>query len=535
MYRNLLKNLNKIKDPITRTYVNQAISYSYIDKIPNKLKEEITNISNNQIEVPLVIGGKKIFKNNKTQLCPYNKDLIISNYSYASKNELNDAIDASKIGKEIWKKFNINDKNEIFTQAAKLVTTDYYNKLMASTMVGQGKTVYQAEIDAIAELADFLNFNVKYLNELHDDKLINTENVENSSSWRSLNGFIASITPFNFTAIGGNLASAPLLMGNSVIWKPSDYAILSNYYFYELLVEAGMPKEVIQFVPSEPNEFMDVITNSSDFGGLAFTGSSHVFDNVLKKVYSNIDKYNSYPRIVGETGGNNYHFVFPNMEKNLDWIVECTIRGAFEYSGQKCSATSRLYIPESLFDDFMIKFKKQMKNLRFAKATEDYIFSSAVISKTSYDTCLNHIMYNKRNIIYGGKTDNRSGNFIYPTLIKLDDLYDEKWKKEIFGPILTVHVYKEKNLEETVKACSTVTGYNLTGAVFNNNKNYDFLIKKYIKNSVGNMYINDKSTGSVVGQQPFGGFGKSGTNDKAGSKYFLTRFGNNVVTKEYFL
>jgi 1-pyrroline-5-carboxylate dehydrogenase len=525
-----LRNIRKFNN--IRNYTNQPITHKYVDKIPKSVKEEMNLIINSIKPIPLVIGGKKIYKNKKEQTCPYDYFKVIAEYSYADKSDIKLAIDSTKKGKEMWNKIDDREKINIFKTAANLVTTKYRDKLLASTMLGQGKNIYQAEIDTIGELADFLNFNVKYYNDIHSDKLINTEGIKNSYKWRSLDGFVASITPFNFTAIGGNLATTPLLMGNTVIWKPSEYSILSNYIFYELMIEAGMPSEVLQFIPSDPNVFMDEITKSEDLGGIAFTGSSQVFDNILKKVYSNVDNYKSYPRIIGETGGNNYHFVMPCIADKLDWVVESTINGAFEYSGQKCSATSRLYLPENLYDDFVKILKRKMKINRIANVDEDYIFSSAVIHEDSFRKCFQFITKNSKNIVHGGNSDSRRGYFINPTVIKIDDLNDDELKEEIFGPILMLHTYKEENLEKTMKSCVNITKYNLTGSVFYQDKNYQDLIDKYLINSVGNFYINDKSTGSIVGQQPFGGFGKSGTNDKAGSKYFLTRFGNQVVTKE---
>ncbi|VVU95539.1 Aldehyde dehydrogenase family [seawater metagenome] len=520
------------RNSVIKKVVNHVGKFNYMDKVPITVRKEIQSIKQNPPIIPINIGGKEIVKNLKPQYCPYQKDVIIAEYSSADKNDIYNAINSSNKGKKIWNEFSLNQKMDIFEKAANLVTSKYENKLLASTIIGQGKTIYEAEIDAISELSDFLNFNRKYMIELNNENLINSQDAINTQSWTSLSGFVAAVSPFNFTAIGGNLATAPLFMGNAVIWKPSDFSILSNYYIYELLLEAGVPAETLQFVPSEPEIFMNTILESPKFGGLAFTGSSSVFKDILKKVYTNIDSYESFPRIIGETGGNNYHFVFPDMEKKIEEIVNLTIRGAFGYSGQKCSATKRLYIPEQLYDNFVSTLNKKLKYYKFGNPENDYIFSSSVIHQKSYNNCVSHILSNKYKIVSETNLfDNRIGNFVFPTIIHEKDPYSEIWKKEIFGPCLLIHKYKEKDLEKIANICTSISGTNLTGSVFYKESKYNNIFNKYFANNVGNLYINDKSTGSVVGQQPFGGFGLSGTNDKAGSKYFLTRFGNSIVTK----
>lgn len=517
---------------ILRSCKNVDINFSYIDKIPKKVKEEIDILKKSTTQIPLVINGEKIYTmNTKIQFSPYNKHQPVCNYNVANLKHIKSAIKSSQQSIKNWKEIPLNKKYDIFSKASELIVGKYYNKLLATTMLGQGKNIYQAEIDAICELADFINFNIKYHQELHQEQPISVNHELNKSSWTGLNGFVGSITPFNFTAIAGHLATAPLLMNNPVVWKPSDSSILSNYLIYEIMVEAGMPEDAIQFVPSNPELFLDTCLESRDFAGLAFTGSSDVFNSILKKSYSNIGNYKSYPRIIGETGGNNYHFVFPNCDFMLDHIVTSTIRGAFEFSGQKCSATSRIYLPKSIFNDFMNLFESKMSKLNIGSPEEDFNFTSAVIHKNSFNKCKNWIDLNKEKVIYGGNYDDSLGYFVDPTIIKYDDINDPKFKNEIFGPILSLYVYDDNKLEETIESCTKMTDYNLTGSVFSQNLSDDKLINKYFCRSVGNLYINDKSTGSVVGQQPFGGFGKSGTNDKAGSKYFLTRFGNNVITK----
>lgn len=520
---------------ILQSVKNQKINFSFIDKVPNEVKKEINKIKNEVNKIPLIINGEEIYNTDKKNLqkIPYQHNNVIAEYSVSDRTNIRKAIESSIKSKQNWNIISTNKKYEIFLRAADLISNKYYNKLLAATIVGQGKNIYQAEIDAICELADFLRFNVKYHNELSNEQPISEGNIINKSRWTGLNGFVASITPFNFTAIGGNLATAPLLMDNPVIWKPSDYSILSNYYIYQIMVEAGMPENMIQFVPSEPNLFLEETLNSDVFSGLAFTGSSYVFNDILKKSYQNVRKYNSYPRIIGETGGNNFHFVFPDCkdESFLKYIVNSTIKGAFEYSGQKCSATSRIYLPKNLYIDFIVLLRKEMSKLNFGNPEKDYNFTSSVIHEISYNNCKNWIEKNYHRIIYGGNYNDNIGYYIEPTIIKFDDVNSPELKNEIFGPILSLCLYEESQLENTLNSCVNLTDYKLTGSIFTESTNYLNLINKYIKLSVGNLYINDKSTGSVVGNQPFGGFGKSGTNDKAGSKYFLTRFGNNVITK----
>lgn len=509
---------------------NHPITYSYVDKFPVGVKNEIDNFRKKPMHIPKVIGGVKRYDIMvQQQYCPYDHS-VVCDYSYANVRDMVDAVDATENGKKIWDSIGEQERCDIFLRAADLVCGEYRDKILAATVYGQGKNIYQAEIDAICELADFLRFNVQYYGELNRDGLISQQGERNESRWGGLGGFVASISPFNFTAIGGNLMTAPLLMGNPVIWKPSDYSILSNYLFYEVMCEAGMPPEVVQFIPANPNEFMDVIVRQKNMSGLVFTGSSGVFDSILMEVYRNVGLYNSYPRVIGETGGNNYHFIFPEMGDDVDLVVDKTIRGAFEYAGQKCSATSRVYVPRSMYREFMDRMVGRLEKMKMGNPEEDYNFMSAVIHRQSFDICKTWIKENYDNIIYGGATNAAKGFFVEPTIIQYDNLIDERWKKEIFGPVLSLCVYDDNDVKKTLKICSKITPYRLTGAVFYKDEKWEDVIRE-VGYGVGNFYVNDKSTGSVVANQPFGGFGKSGTNDKAGSKYFLTRFGNMIVHK----
>jgi len=526
--RNFLRGLSK-----SYFAKNHPVTYNYVDKFPEGVKNEIKNFREKPMHIPKVIRGVKNYDVIvKEQICPYDYS-VVCDYSVSNMKDLRDAVEASERGRKIWSDISEQEKCDIFLRAADLVCGEYRNKLLAATVFGQGKNIYQAEIDAICELADFLRFNVQYYGELNGQSLISQKGERNEMGWRGLGGFVGAISPFNFTAIGGNLMSAPLLMGNPVLWKPSDSSILSNYLFYEIMCEAGMPPEAVQFVPAMPEDFMEVVTNAKNMSGLVFTGSSEVFDNILMKVYKNVSLYDSYPRVVGETGGNNYHFIFPDMKDDIDEVVDKTIRGAFEYAGQKCSATSRVYVPRSMYIPFMDRLSSKMDKMKVGSPEEDYNFMSAVIHERSFNICRDWIKENNENIIYGGITDKREGYYVSPTVIQYDTIDDDRWRKEIFGPILSLYVYDDGNdnsIRNALSVCSIITPYRLTGAVFYRDEKWRDVITEVGKN-VGNFYVNDKSTGSVVGNQPFGGFGKSGTNDKAGAKYFLVRFGNMIVHK----
>ena len=366
---------------------NYSIKTHYLSNITSDVLERVNFYKNNVKNVPIVINGKNIYCEEKSQICPYDINKTICNYSNADDLLIKHSINHYKNAKEGFKKLTENDKINIFNKVSDLITKKYKNDLLATTILGQGKTIHQAEIDAIGELVDFINFNTYFYNELVNEQLYinNSDDSYNISKWNSLNGFVASITPFNFTAIGANLATAPLFMNNYVLWKPSDNAILSNYLFFELLLEAGMPPECISFIPSNPETFFNEISNSSDLGALCFTGSSTVFENMYGSIGKNMKKYKNFPRIIGETGGMNFHFAFEDF--NIENLVTSTLRGAFEYSGQKCSATSRLYLPKSRANEFYDLFFKKLDNLSFDSPEKENTFSSAVINENAYSKC----------------------------------------------------------------------------------------------------------------------------------------------------
>ena len=439
-----------------------------------------------------------------------------------------------------WNKYKLQDRLDIFLDAADKLEFDYYDKMIAYTIAGQNKTPYEAEIDSISELADFLRFNVSYIYELHQKQPISSleetfhnksYTISNSSQYLPLNGFVASMTPFNFTAIGGNLALTPLMLGNAVFWKPSDHAILSNYLIYQILEECGLPTGILNFVPYDGQEFLDIVTERSDLGGIIFTGSSAVFDSIYQKVGQNISNYSSYPRIIGETGGKNYHFVHPSMKGEVEYVAGKTFESAFGYSGQKCSACSRIYLPESMLDEFLQEIGKCS-----SKYLSVHRNNYGLIHRQSWDKAKNTIEKiqkldnSKTKIVIGGNFEEK-GLFMEPTVVVSTDTESFVFQEEFFAPLLTVYPYPEQEVEETMAICRDATDYALTGAVFSLDSQFLQNFEEEMKHTCGNYYINDKSTGSVVGQQPFGGSGKSGTNDKAGDINFIYRLANQRNVK----
>ena len=500
--------------------------YSFIYKSLNK---EINKILKNPINIPNRINGKIYFENEKEQISSFDNTKVVSYYSNLSiKNLGNELNNYKKYRNDFSHNFSPQKRIEVFEKAAHLLETKYYDKMIAYTMVSQNKTPYEAEIDSICELVDFLRFNAYYYSQILDKQPISLKDVKNTSTYNPLNGFVASITPFNFTAIGGNLASAPLLFGNSVFWKPSNSSVLSNYLFYEILLEANLPDNILNFVPMDHHDFSRTIFNHKELAALLFTGSSSVFDDIYKTIGKNISNYDNYVRLIGETGGKNFHFIHKDIE-DLEKVIKLTIESAFNYSGQKCSACSRVYIPQSLFP----KFKSLYFDLieEYKKTQTNY----GVINEESFNRTYNNLEniknHKKIQLIYGGNCYIKNNMYyVEPTLVKCNDHSNFVYKKEFFAPILSCYVYDEKKLDKTIDLCIK-NKYALTGAVFSKNNKFinDFSNKSMF--SCGNYYINDKSTGSVVGQQPFGGSGKSGTNDKAGDINLLYRLFNQKNIK----
>lgn len=414
---------------------------------------------------------------------------------------------------------------------------------MAAAMLGQGKNIWQAEIDAAAELCDFWRFNCKYAEELyHQQPPKNAPGSWNRLEYRALDGFVLAVSPFNFTAIGGNLASAPALMGNVVLWKPSPSAVYSNYLTFELLMEAGLPPGVIQFVPGPAEAICAAAIEHEDFASLHYTGSTAVFRKLWKEIGNNIDKYKCYPRIVGETGGKNYHILHKSVADSPDGVRHAalqTIRGAFEYQGQKCSAASRVYVPECLYKEFMKHILEEHAKVKQGPPQDFTNFMGPVINKFAFDKIRGYIAHaasdDNCQIVAGGKCDDSVGYFIEPTIIVTKDPLSKTMTEEIFGPVVTIYVYEDGDFEKTCKLIGDTTEYGLTGAIFARDREAIVAGTNLLRHTAGNFYINDKCTGAVVGQQPFGGGRASGTNDKAGSFSLLVRFVSTRSIKENFV
>ncbi|PVU95924.1 hypothetical protein BB561_001505 [Smittium simulii] len=484
--------------------------------------------------LPKKVQGQTVEK----QLNPSKISDTICTFEMASDSQIQQAIQGSLEARKTWSEMPIYDRQAVFLKAADLIANKYRYLIMASTMLGQGKNIWQAEIDAAAESVDFLRFNVKYSTELYS-----TQPPENSpGSWnhmeyRPLEGFVYAVSPFNFTAIGLNLSAAPALMGNVVLWKPSNSAVLSNYLMYKILEEAGLPPGVIQFVPGDAVSVSKKVFESPDFAALHFTGSTHVFKSLWKTIGNNIDIYKSYPRIVGETGGKNFHLI--HNSANIDNVVNQTIRGAFEYQGQKCSACSRVYVPSSLWPEFKSKITEKLQSVKLGNISNPENFLGPVINDTAFNRIKSYIEYAENaedcTIISGGKCDSSVGYYIEPTIIQTTNIKSKPLIEEIFGPVLTAYVYPDNEFEKIISIIDSSTSYGLTGAVFAQDREAVIYASNKLVNAAGNFYINDKSTGAVVGQQPFGGSRSSGTNDKAGSASILSRFVSPRSVKETFL
>lgn len=472
---------------------------------------------------------------------PSEHKYVICNYHEADAALTKKAIEGALAAREQWEALPFNDRVAVFLKAADLLSTKYRYKMMAATMLGQGKNIWQAEIDAAAELCDFFRFNCKYAEEIYQQQPPkNAKGTWNRVEFRGLEGFVLAVTPFNFTAIAGNLPGAPALMGNVVVWKPSPSAVYSNYLVYQLLEEAGLPAGVIQFVPGPAEEICGTAIAHPDFASLHFTGSTHVFRMLWKQIGDNIHNYKSYPRIVGETGGKNYHMLHPDLDQAaLHHAALQTIRGAFEFQGQKCSATSRVYVPKSLSEEFISLLKQEHAKITQGPVHEFQHFTGPVINKVAFDKIKSYIDFAAQDaeceIIAGGKYDDSVGYYVQPTIVLTKNKFTKTLVEEIFGPVVTIYVYEDAEFEATCKLIGETTQYGLTGSLFARSRENIVKGANLLRHTAGNFYINDKSTGAVVGQQPFGGGRASGTNDKAGSFSLLLRFVSMRSIKENFV
>lgn len=502
-----------------------------------KLKEAIADLKSVKKDIPMYINGVEVRTNKIMKIFPPHElsHQIGKTYKGTAKH-VDDAITAALNAKEDWENMSWEHRAGVFLKAAELLATKYRYKFNAATMLAQSKNAYQAEIDASCELIDFLRFNVHFLSQIYAQQPVSPQGINNRLEYRALEGFVLAVTPFNFTAIGGNLPTSAAMCGNVVVWKPANTQIYSASLFMEILIEAGLPAGVINLVYTDGPTVGERCFQHPEFAGVHFTGSTGVFQGMWKTIGENIPKYKSYPRIVGETGGKDFIFVHPNA--NVASVVANMVRGAFEFQGQKCSAASRVYLPSNLATEIKQQFLAELKTLKMGPVDDFTNFVNAVIDEKSFDNIVKYIEYAKADknakIIAGGNYDKTEGYFIEPTVIEVKDPRFKTMEEEIFGPVLTIYVYNEKKMEEAIDLVNTTSPYALTGAIFANDALDAEHLTDRLRYAAGNFYINDKCTGAVVGQQPFGGARASGTNDKAGSALNLYRWLSPRTIKQTF-
>ncbi len=512
---------------------------SYAPGSPEReaLKKMLDKIHNEQIEIPLIIGGKEVYTGDTAQVVePHNHGHVLAVYHKAGEKEIQMAIDAAREAHKFWASMPWEERASVFMKAAELLSTSWRATLNAATMLNQSKTPHQAEIDSACEVIDFWRFNAKYMSEIFAGQPNSPIGQFNRMDYRALEGFIFAVSPFNFTSIAANLATAPAMMGNTVLWKPASTAVLSGYYLMKLYEAAGLPPGVINFLPSSGAKIGNIVLPHPELAGIHFTGSTNTFQSMWYTVGKNIKKYKAYPRIVGETGGKD--FVFVHASADVDAVVANLLRGAFEYQGQKCSAASRAYIPKSMWDEFIGKFEAEVSTIKMGDIMDFSMFMGAVIDRHAFDSITGYIKIAKESpdaeVIIGGGSDDSVGYFIEPTVIKVKDPHFVTMEEEIFGPVLSIYVYDDDKYEETLHLCNETSPYGLTGAIFATDRTAIVKAEEILRWSAGNFYINDKPTGAVVGQQPFGGSRASGTNDKAGSYLNLIRWVTPRNIKETF-
>ena len=515
-----------------------VLSYAPGSKERAALQQALREARSQMLDIPMYIGSDEVRTGKKKAISPpHDHQHVLGYFHEGDKGHVEQAINAALGAKDLWANLSWENRASIFLKAADLLAGPYRFKMNAATMLGQSKNPFQAEIDSACELIDFLRFNVYFMSEIYRDQPESSPGIWNRMEYRPLEGFTFALTPFNFTAIGGNLPTSMALMGNTVVWKPANTQIYSAQVFMQILREAGLPDGVINLVYVSGPDAGEVIFNHRDFAGIHFTGSTGVFQNIWKTVGNNIHKYRSYPRIVGETGGKD--FIVAHKSAHAKQVAVAISRGAFEFQGQKCSAASRCYIPSNLWDDVKTYLLDDLKSMKMG-GTEDFgNFINAVIDEKAFTSITGYIEKARQNplneIIAGGKYDKSKGYFIEPTVIVTQDPSSLTMCEEIFGPVVTIYVYHSENFEQTLELVDQTSPYALTGSIFAQDRYAVELATKMLTNSAGNFYINDKPTGAVVGQQPFGGARGSGTNDKAGAKVNLLRWVSLRTIKETFV
>ncbi len=519
--------------------INEPV-LTYAPGTPEKaeLKKKLTELQSKHFEIPLIIGGKEIKTGKTSEIrTPHDHSKLLGIYHKAGAKEVQMAISAALEARKSWAEMPWEHRASVFQKAAELLSTTWRSTLNAATMLGQSKTIYQAEIDSACELIDFWRFNTYYMTQLMGEQPYSPKGMWNREEYRPLEGFVFAVTPFNFTSIAGNLPTAPVIVGNVSLWKPASSAVYVAYFLMKLWEEAGLPAGVINFVPGSGGEVGDPVLASPDLAGIHFTGSTAVFQGMWKTIGENINKAKYYPRIVGETGGKD--FIFAHNTADIDALVVAAIRGAFEYQGQKCSAASRMYIPKSRWSEFKEKYVAEVSKIKMGNPEDFTNFMSAVIDKGAFKSIKEYIDYAKESkdaeIITGGKCDDSKGFFIEPTTIVTTDPHFKTMEEEIFGPVFTIYVYEDNKFDETLELCDKTSPYALTGAIWSQDRNILVKMSDKLRNAAGNFYINDKPTAAVVGQQPFGGGRSSGTNDKAGSAMNIMRWMTARSIKETYV
>lgn len=525
----------KVPTPVNEPILNYAPGSAERDA----LQKTYADMTAETLEIPLIIGGREIKTGNLADcVMPHDHQKVIARYHQADASHVAQAIEAAAEAWKTWSEMPWQERSAVFLKAAELLAGPYRQILNASTMMSQGKTCFQAEIDSACELIDFLRFNVEYMTDIYKEQpLVSPAPTWNRSEHRALEGFVFAITPFNFTAICANLCATPAMMGNVILWKPSDTAVYSGYHIMKLWHEAGLPDGVINFIPGPPQEIGAAALKHPDLAGVHFTGSTKTFQYLWKEIANNIESYKSYPRLVGETGGKD--FIFAHESADPQALAVAMVRGSFEYSGQKCSAASRAYVPANIWPDVKKRVGEMMAQIKMGDVSDFSNFMGAVIDKRSFDKCSAYLAHAREaadaEIAFGGETHGDKGYFVQPTVIETTNPQYKSMCEEIFGPILTVYPYDPAQLDETLDLCDRTSPYALTGAIFGRDRGDLVKMADRLKHAAGNFYINDKPTGAVVGQQPFGGGRASGTNDKAGSKVNLLKWTSSRSIKENFV
>ena len=515
-----------------------VLDYSPNSKEKKAVLKAYQELYNNEADIFLKINGKNIKGESTKNISPtHDHKHILGKYHIASKSQIKQAIVSALEARKKWSQMHWTRRASIFLKAADLIAGPYRSKINAATMIAQSKTAHQAEIDAACEFIDFLRFNASYMQDIYQNQPDSSPGVWNQLHYRPLEGFVYSISPFNFTAISGNLSASAAIMGNVVVWKPSDHQVFSAQVVMEVFEEAGLPDGVINMVMGDPEMITDCILASKDFAGIHYTGSTFVFQNIWKKIGENISNYKTYPKIVGETGGKDFIIAHPSAKVNE--VATAIVRGAFEYQGQKCSATSRVYLPESISNDVLLEVKNQLETIKMGSPNDFKNYITAVIHEKAFDRIVESIEKVKSDddakIFHGGTYDKSSGYFISPTVVTTTNPNYFSMEQELFGPLVTIYTYLDENWEKTLELVDNTSIYALTGAVFSEDRYAIDDAIKALENSAGNFYLNDKPSGAVVGQQPFGGARASGTNDKAGSMYNLLRWVSPRMIKENFI